>query len=209
MDSNLKVLIASDARGDAEMVRELLEGEFKQIAISFQKQYTSTDFDRYMPDILILAFNSLAKAQNYYLGLYRSNKSIHLHPHRTIVLCTKEEIKNAYQLCIEGTFDDYMLFWPTTNDMPQLRLAMSIHLAVRELKACSADSPSAEEFAIQARKLGPIETSLQQQMHHGKQHVDSIGDAVTQAKEHIDTVLNNFSMRRTQSVQCVSATLCK
>jgi hypothetical protein len=55
------------------------------------------DFESHRPDVLILAFKTLEKSERYYLGLYRLSKVVH--PHRTLILYGKAEIKLAYELC--------------------------------------------------------------------------------------------------------------
>jgi hypothetical protein len=47
------------------------------------------------PDVLVLAFNALEKSQHYYLRLFRLSTVVHLQPHRTIILCNKDEIRQA------------------------------------------------------------------------------------------------------------------
>lgn len=111
----------------------------------------------------MLAFNTLEKAERYYLGLYRLCPLVQQHIHRTIILCNKDEVRRVYELCRKNYFDDYVLFWPMTYDMS--RLAMAVHHALRELATLKDGGPSVAEFATQARRLGELEGLLDERLH--------------------------------------------
>lgn len=187
------ILVASDKTEDAALVKKLLDTEFGKVCTSTDPDQTAADFDRNRPDVLVLAFDSIEKSERHNLGLYRHSATIHVQPHRTIVLCGKEEVQRAFRLCREGIFDDYVLFWPMTHDAP--RLSMSVHLALRELAGLAARAPSAEEFAAQARRLATLEEMLSQQMARGEEHIESVGRAVAGANEDAGAAFDAFSQR--------------
>ena len=112
------ILIASNSATDATLVKKLLNDEFEHVFMSTHPDEAPEDFDRTQPDVLILAFGSLEKSKRYNLGLFRQSKEIHRKPHRTIILCNKEEVQRAYELCRDEIFDDYILFWPQAHDAP-------------------------------------------------------------------------------------------
>lgn len=149
--SSAAILIATDNPTDAEQVRELLAEEFGKIFTTTNADKAAADFERHRPGVLVLAFNSVEKAERYYLGLYRLYPMVQQIPHRTVILCGKDEVKQVYDLCRKHYFDDYVLFWPMTYDMS--RLAMTIHHALRELAVVLNSGPSTAEFAVQARRL--------------------------------------------------------
>jgi CheY-like chemotaxis protein len=109
----------------------------------------------------VLAFNTLEKSERCYLSMYRLCPEIHLQPHRTVILSSKDEVKRAYELCMKDVFDDYILFWPMTYDAP--RLNMSVHNALRELAAFKAVGHRVAEFAVHSRPLAEMEQMLDQQ----------------------------------------------
>lgn len=152
--ATVKILIASDIHDDAMMVRDMLAGEFSQLFISSIPKQAVADFDRHQPDILIMAFNELEKAEQYYLGLYRLSKTVNQHLHRTIILCGKDEVTRVADLCMKDFFDDYILFWPMTYDAN--RLLMSIHNAIRDLATGTMRDPSTEDFAAQIQELAEM-----------------------------------------------------
>lgn len=190
------ILIAADSIADARLVKKLLDNEFEQVFTSTQADKWVGDFMRNPPDVLVLAFNGLEKSQHYYLRLFRLSTVVHLQPHRTIVLCNKDEIRQAYALCRDDLFDDYIFFWPMVHDT--LRLPMSVHLALRELAALRDGGPTPADFAAQARRLAVLETLLEQQMSQGVQHIEGAGHAVGQAERGIGAAMDEFSRRLTQ-----------
>lgn len=194
-DANL--LIATDNIGDAAMVKKLLDVEFGKVYITTDEEHATVDFDHCRPDVLLLAFNSLDNAERYYLGLYRHSGAVHLNLHRAIVLCRKEEIERAYKLCREGIFDDYMLFWPMTNDAQ--RLPMTVHLALRELRSLPGNAPTAAEFATQVKRMSLLGSEMTQQMEQGKKYIESVNHAVLQADREANAAFDQFSQRLVQN----------
>lgn len=136
VEASATILVASDNSGDAALVRKLLEPEFDRVFLSTNPDLAVEDFESHAPDVLVLAFNTLEKSERHYLGLYRLSGKIHLQPHRTVILCNKDEVSRAYQACRKKYFDDYILFWPMTNDAP--RLLMAVHHALGNLNAIGA-----------------------------------------------------------------------
>lgn len=191
--STAKILIATDIIADAALVKEVLSKEFNHVVISTDPDAVAGDFVRHQPDVLVLAFNELEKSERYYLSLYRLCPEVHRRPHRTVILCSKDEVKRAYELCMKDLFDDYILFWPMTYDSS--RLNMSAHYALRELAAAKHVGPSAAEFAAQARHLAELEQLLDQQMVQGGHHIEAAGRAMEQAEQGIGAALDGFSRR--------------
>ena len=190
------ILIASDKVGDANLVREMLEGEFDKVRVTTVADKAASDFEQHLPEVLLLAFDKLEKAERFLLNLYRQSEKIHAHPHRTVTLCSKEEVRQAYALCRSGSFDDYIQFWPMTDD--SARLPMSIHIALRELAAQKSSSPSAAEFAAQARLMAEMETLLQDSLAQGDQRLETAGRAVAQAESRIGAAFDGLSERLTR-----------
>ena len=86
------ILIATDDVTDAEMVRKNLAEEFKNVFVSTNPDLIAQDFERRNPDVLVLAFATLEKAERYYVGLYRLYPAVQQHLHRTVILCNKDEV---------------------------------------------------------------------------------------------------------------------
>lgn len=193
IEARAKILVASDNPSDAALVKKLLTQEFEQVFLSINPDLAVKDFESYAPDVLVLAFNTLGKAERYYLGLYRLSSKIHLHPHHTVILCNKDEVRQAYEACRKQYFDDYILFWPMTNDAP--RLLMTVHHSLRDLTAISEGGPSAAEFAAQARRLAELGSMLDQQIVQGGQRIEVANRAMEQAEQEIGAALDGFSSK--------------
>jgi CheY-like chemotaxis protein len=187
------ILIATDNLTDAALVKNLLTEEFGHVFITTDPEKVAEDYARHLPSVLVLAFNTLEKTKRYYLELCRLCEAVHQHPHRTVILCNMDEVRQVYDLCKKDFFDDYILFWPMTHD--STRLAMTIHHALRELAALKYDEPSAAEFAAQARYLAELEKTLDQQIIQGSHHIEWVKRAMDKAQQNIGTALDGFSRR--------------
>ncbi|TAN70405.1 MAG: response regulator [Methylobacter sp.] len=189
------ILIATDNAEDAKVVKQQLDNEYENIFISTNPDQAAQDFDTYRPDVLVLAFNVLEKAERYYLGLFRISSVVHTHPHRTLILCNKDELRRVYELCQKDYFDDYILFWPTTHDFT--RLAMAVYHAMQDLTALKAD-PSAVELAAQARRLAGLEYMLDRNLTEGSERVEAISHSIACVEQDVKVTLDGFSERLSQ-----------
>jgi CheY-like chemotaxis protein len=153
--SHAKVLVASDNVDDAQQVGRQLTDDFANVRLSTDGDRFLQDFEEHGPDVLVLAFDRLDKAQRYYLGLYRLGGALQLTPHRTIILCSKDEVQPVFALCKQAYFDDYVLYWPHSHDGP--RLAMSLWNACRAMTAIRPDVPQPAALYAHARHVGELD----------------------------------------------------
>jgi len=170
--SSARIMIAADNTDDTDQIQRQLKTQFEHLSASTKPDRAVDDFDDFKPDVLVLAFDSLEKSQGYYLGLYRLGSTAHQHPHRTVVLCSKDDVRAAFELCKKEYFDDYVLYWPHTHDGP--RLAMSIWLACREMMAQRSALPSSGALRVHARQLGELERVLEHQLSHGARQIETV-----------------------------------
>ncbi len=191
--ANTNILIAAEDVDDADIVYQLLRKEFDQVVVSTAPDKAISDFEQHSPAVLVLAFNTLAKAQTYYLGLYRLSHQAHGHPHRTIILCTKAELQEVYGLCKKGHFSSYVLFWPLGYD--STRLAMEVHHALKQVAESEADVPSASEFAALGRRIAGLEALLELSLAQGSQHMEQGRKSLEQAGDDISLALEGFARR--------------
>lgn len=196
MKAATRILVVTEVVADAELVKKLLQEEFNQVSVASKLERAAQDFETVKPDVLILAFDTLEKAEHYYLGLYRLSTQVHALPHQTIILCNKVDLRQVYELCKKRYFDDYVLFWPMGHDAP--RLLMAVHHALRKLAGAQADLPTASQFAAQARRLGELESLLEQHAVSGGQHIDVANQSLAQAQRDIGTALDGLSQRLEQ-----------
>lgn len=193
MSGPAKILIATDVSDDASLVRKLLRDEFEAVTVSSDAACAVQDFEKVRPDVLILAYKTLEQSERYYLGLYRLSKQVHAIPHRTLILCDKNDLQRVYALCKKEYFDDYILFWPLTHDAP--RLPMAVHHALRQGAAADPAAPSLAEFVAQARRLADLEALLETSMARGRETVVSANRSLEQAERQIDAALDDFSQQ--------------
>ncbi|MEO8056700.1 MAG: response regulator [Burkholderiales bacterium] len=160
--SSARVLVATDNVDDAKVILHMLEAESMQLRASTAPAMAVRDFDEFQPDVLVLAFETLDKAQRYYLGLYRATQT--LRPHRTVILCDKSEVHAVVDLCKKEYFDDYVLYWPLAHD--GLRLGMSVWNACREM-ARRVDQPQPATLHAHVKHLGDLEAVLDRELSEG------------------------------------------
>lgn len=148
------VLVASDNSDDAQQIVRQLETVFDTVHASTVPANASDDFERVRPEVLVLGLDTLDKAQRHYLGLYRMS-AVPVPPHRTVVLCHKDEVPAAFALCTQGYFDDYVLYWPQSHD--GRRLAMSVWNAARSAGEMPTGALGPAALATHARHLAQLE----------------------------------------------------
>jgi len=154
----IRILIAADAAAHAEAAAAALRGEFEDITCSVGADRIVTDFDRERAPLLVLAFEQVASAERYLRALEQSSESLHAFAHRRLLLCRRDELRLAYDRCLQGLFDDYVTFWPTDADTQ--RLTMAAHHAARELNAMALRSQRQLDWVREAQGLEQLEPQL-------------------------------------------------
>ncbi len=195
MKDHSSILVVTDALADAELVAKPLRDEFENLFVSTDPKRAVEDFENYQPAVLILAFNSLRKAEHYYLGLYRLSTKIHQVPHRTVILCDQQDLQRVTELCKSEYFEDYILFWPPTHDTP--RLAMTVHRLLRQLAVQAGNVPSTREFAALARHIADLESTVEKYAAKGDRCVESATSTLNQVEQNIGVAMDNFSLSLT------------
>jgi CheY-like chemotaxis protein len=191
------LLVAADSSVDAQLVRHLLHGEFESVETSCVESAAVADFERVNPAVVLLAFKSLQKAQGYCLGLYRSSQVARLSTHRTIVLCTQSELREAYAVCRDRTFDDYVLFWPMNHDAP--RLLMAVHHAIRSIGSGNREVVTASDLAAAARQAAGIEQEVEALTSAGDAAMAQVGRCVEDVETDLKVALRNLAVEAPQS----------
>jgi CheY-like chemotaxis protein len=191
MTAGARILVATEVVSDAGVVAKLLRDEFDQVVASTDPERAVQDFEKHRPAVLVLAFNTLEKAERYYLGLYRLSNLVHALPHRTLILCNQDDLRRVYTLCKKEYFDDYILFWPMTHDAP--RLPMAVHHALRQMANAEAGIPTQGEIAVQARRIAELEALLEQYAANGTQRLEVASRSLHQAGQEIGAALDSLS----------------
>jgi CheY-like chemotaxis protein len=153
-----RILIAANAAPHAEAAAVALRGEFEDIICSVGADRIVTDFDRERAPLLVMAFERVVDAERCLRALEQSSESLHAFAHRRLLLCRREELRHAYELCLQGRFDDYVMLWPADAD-PQ-RLPMAAHHAARELNAMALRAQRRLDWVREAQDLEQLEPQL-------------------------------------------------
>jgi len=178
------ILVAAEAVADAELIESMLSDDFANLKLSVQPENAVSDFETAQPAVLVLAFDSLDTTMQYCAELYRQSEMAQTRPYRTVVLCTRHEVWRAFELCRKGKFDDYVLFWPVTNDAPRLRMA--VLSALDRLKAALPEQVSAHQLATMMRPLANLAPELAQYVSQIEQHADAASLALRQTVQALD-----------------------
>jgi len=189
------ILVATDSLADAKLVRDLLSDEFDNVSTSTDPDRSVEDFERIKPQVLVLAFDDLGKAERYYLGLYRLGTMVPALPHRTVILCNKDDLRRVYELCKKEYFDDYILFWPSHD---ALRLPMTVHHAMRQMAESRGMPSRTAELVAQARRIAELEAQLDQYAARGKVHLAEADRSLRAAGQEIGAALDSFGRRLAQ-----------
>jgi len=145
------VLVLSDSSSDAELVEGLLAKEFPETVRCSEPPQFAREFDRVRPQILVLAMRTTRAVEHHYLGVLRHSRYASVRAHRTVLLCSKEETREAYQLCRQQYFDDYVVFWPIGYDA--YRLVMSVHQGIHQMKAAAQHGDHTGVFALREHDM--------------------------------------------------------
>ncbi|MDP2986389.1 response regulator [Hydrogenophaga sp.] len=187
-----RILVVGDNAVDAEQVCSMLRDRYPHVEATTDPMKSDAVFDRVKPQVLVLAFKSLEACERFYLGLYRRSEVIQLLTHRTLLLCDKENVRRAFDLCLQEVFDDYVLFWPLVHDAK--RLAMSVHLALGALDQELALAPLSE-LATLARRAETLEDQLAQQVRLGRVHAQNAQNTARQAQASVSRAMGGLSER--------------
>ncbi len=191
--ATVRILVASDNLDDAALIVRQLKGEFAETRASTDPNKTVEDFEAFEPDVLILAFDSIQKAQGHLLALYRFSERVSARGHKTILLCHKDEVRTAYDLCKRGSFDDYVLHWPQAQD--GLRLSMSVWCAARQLVASPGGGPGHVELVSHVRQLGEMQALVEAQAADGQRHAASADGSLKQAERAVGVAIDDLLRR--------------
>ena len=159
---NPPILIATDRGVDGERISRALSDEFARVHVSGDPKRCVQDLTLLKPAVLILAFDALEKARRWFQNLRQPGPMVQALPHRVLLLCSQDDLREAYELCKKGHFDDFVLFWPRTDEMRPLRMA--VRRALRQAMDERDDAPGASEFAAQARRLAALEPLLEERV---------------------------------------------
>jgi PleD family two-component response regulator len=188
-----RVLIAAADAGEAAQLVDSLSNHFEHVASSTDADAAAEQFEKFAPDVIVMAFKALEQAERYYLALHRFGQSVHQHIHRAILLCRKEDAAAAFELCKKRLFDDYVLYWPNPQD--GLRIPMSVWIASREIQAQYKSGPTDQDLRSHARHLEDLEHTLSQEVEEGAKRAATANDSLLDLEQELLRANDDFSDR--------------
>jgi CheY-like chemotaxis protein len=192
-----RILIATDNAREGAQVQRLLEAHFEHFTVSSDPACAVQDFETFGPDVIVLAFDTIEKAQGYCLGLYRFGPAtLHQRPHRTILLCTQSEVSSAFELCKKQCFDDYVLHWPLAHDGK--RLPMSVWIASREVITARAAVPARPELLAHAKHVQELETVLEREFSAATLKLGAADADLDRLEQELSSASDELSRRLVQ-----------
>jgi PleD family two-component response regulator len=188
-----RVLIAAADAGEAAQLVDSLRNHFDHVGSSTDADAAAEQFEKFAPDVIVMAFKALEQAERYYLALHRFGQSVHQRIHRTILLCRKEDAAAAFELCKKRFFDDYVLYWPNPQD--GLRIPMSVWIAAREIQAQYKSGPTAKDLRTHARHLEDLDHKLSAELEHSAKRAATANDSLLDLEQELLRVNDDFSHR--------------
>ncbi len=186
-----RVLVLASSAADDAVFRELLADDYPALRVATSPTDYAASFDAYRPDVVVLAMREVSECERHYADLL-INRGAAVLPHRTLLLCDRDHVRQAFALCKANRFDDYVLFWPMAHDA--LRLSMSIHHALRFRDATRA-AALLPELTMQARRIGTLEDALAEERSVGSLHAHRLRDVVEAVGTDIRASLETFGRR--------------
>lgn len=186
MNDTARIHVVTGSVRDAGVISDILAKEYADVAATTDPARLVEDLEKRKPDVLVLAFEELAESEHSYLCILASGATTHVLPPRTIVLCTKDDVDDAYELCCQGYFDDYVVFWPLAFDT--WRLHMAVKTVLRDSGAYSVIGA-----VSRAKKIASLETILKDRVMEAADHPKRISISIDRAEDQIDTAIDNFA----------------
>jgi CheY-like chemotaxis protein len=188
------ILVATDRIADANQAQRALAAEFERVEVSTQADLAVADFERVRPHVVVLAFDSLEKSEQYCLGLLRFSKVAQAHPHRHVILCTHDAVHAVFDLCKKDYFDDYVLYWPQAYDGH--RLVMAVWNALRRLAASQDQVPNRSEIEAHAQSAHALGAVVEQRLDQGMRHFAAAHASLASAEYEVAKVPANEGVKR-------------
>lgn len=131
--------IASDSQAEVTLVHFLLEREFREILHVVSERDFQSLAQQHDVAVLLLAFTDLGAAANFQQRYAQRPERDAGVQAQVVLLCAREDVNAAYELCRSHEIFDYVMFWPVTHDPKRLPLAA--HRACDAYEALARNLP--------------------------------------------------------------------
>jgi CheY-like chemotaxis protein len=106
------VLLVTENIDEIRTVCNLIKRHFPQFYIAKDEESALKIIVDKKIDVLLMGLNTLQANEVFYLHLLSSKQNISNILYRKIVLCSREELKEAFSICNKDVFDDYFIVRP-------------------------------------------------------------------------------------------------
>ena len=185
-----KVAIVAETDELLTEVLHHLKESFETIEPILIDKNTASKLEQFQPHIIIFFCHKVSAAEALYLTMHRTCKGFSSWMHESIILCTREEAKKCYQLCIDNVFNDFCLFKPVYEPF-SLRLTVTQAIERRNIHLEKAGRRN--EFKSIDREFKSIENELDKTVY-------KIG-CIGKTNEQIDPFLTTFVNQKVDAFQ--------
>jgi CheY-like chemotaxis protein len=152
MKRNARCAVVSDSQAEVTLVHFLLEREFSEILDVLSEEGFQSLLQREDVAVVLLAFTDWEVASGF-LQRYTQGASHGIHkPAQVVLLCSREDVGAAYELCRANEIFDYVMFWPVTHDPKRLPLAVHRACDAYERMSCEPASGLVPEASHRAMR---------------------------------------------------------
>lgn len=106
------ILLVTDDAEEYRSVCNLIKRHFPRFYIAKSEQEALTIIVDKNIDVLLMGLKSLQINEVFYLHLLSAKKNIEKILYRKMVLCSRDELKEAFSICNKDVFDDYFIVRP-------------------------------------------------------------------------------------------------
>ncbi|HEX2542075.1 MAG TPA: response regulator [Caldimonas sp.] len=185
-------MIACGRSDDLREITAQLAADHARITGSTDSESSIRDFEAALPQVVVLAFDTILKSQQYLLALYRRSEVASSHRHRIVLLCSHAEARAAYELCKKGCYDDYVLHWPLAHD--GLRLSMSVWNAAQAVLR-ETSRVHARELSLKAEQVRSVQAFFERELAEGQRFSDTVTGALDHVEVAVDKAIDEFGRR--------------
>ncbi|MDP5292410.1 response regulator [Oceanimonas sp. CHS3-5] len=171
-ESSQPVFVAAGSSDTREMVTGILENDHIDVEVPNKDQSLIKAFDASHARVLIFAFKQVEQSLKLAELFRAKSRRFQDENCRLVLLCDKLEAKQAYQLCRQGKFNNYVVFWPLSFD--PFRLSMAIYQEFYELEQQRAAQGRQDKLDGQQLVVSELEAILSRQLDGGEDLTGSL-----------------------------------
>lgn len=110
--NKFSVLLITNNKTPLETIIRLIKRHFSSFFVVSSPEQAIDAINTKGIDVVLFGFNSVQEAEVCFLHMIRHDRTIEDKIASTIVLCNKEEVQNAFNICNKDIFNDYFICKP-------------------------------------------------------------------------------------------------